>query len=260
MKSRLLLLIVAYHPSKDEVENILSCLNLLQSNVNYALVVNDYHGTEPADKLAKGAKYVIRNSDNPGYGVAINRLFKSIPNPPDFVGFLNTDLTWKVGTFETMLDWIAINHDVNLLAPLILDRSNYIQKLCKQNPTFLGLLSRRFIPHWLKPRFLLNYDKWYTMNAFDYNSIFDVPYLSGCCMVARSSSFIDCGGFDERYFLYLEDADLTRMLSQTGRCIHFPYSSVVHSWGRANHHKLSLTIVNIVSAFKYFTKWGLSLW
>ena len=59
------------------------------------------------------------------------------------------------------------------------------------------------------------------MNAYDYGSIFDVPYLSGCCMVARSSSFIDCGGFDERYFLYLEDADLTRMLSETGRCIHF---------------------------------------
>ena len=128
------------------MDSILSCLNFLRSNVDYALVINDYVANEPVDKLAKEAQYVVRNPDNPGYGAAINRLFNSIPNVPDFVGFLNTDLTWEVGTFETILDWIAIHDDVNILSPLILDSSKNIQKLCKQHPTFLGLFSRRFIP------------------------------------------------------------------------------------------------------------------
>ena len=87
MNSRLLLLIVAYHPSSEEVDSILSCLNFLRSNVDYALVINDYVANEPVDKLAKEAQYVVRNPDNPGYGAAINRLFNSIPNVPDFVGF-----------------------------------------------------------------------------------------------------------------------------------------------------------------------------
>ena len=93
----------------------------------------------------------------------------------------------------------------------------------------------------------------------DYSSIFDVPYLSGCCMIARTSSFIESGGFDQRYF-YLEDADLTRSMRKYGRCIHFPYVSVVHSWGRGNYRNIWLMLINIVSAFIYFKKWGIALW
>ena len=40
-------------------------------------------------------------------------------------------------------------------------------------------------------------------------------------MFVRSSAFEKVGGFDERYFLYLEDADLTRVLSLVGKCIIF---------------------------------------
>ena len=79
-------------------------------------------------------------------------------------------------------------------------------------------------------------------------------------MVIDSSIFINSGGFDERYFLYLEDADLTRKLSSFGRCVHFPCASVTHKWGRGNHKDLRLSIVNIISACKYFLKWGLTLW
>ena len=104
------------------------------------------------------------------------------------------------------------------------------------------------------------YDEWYTMANKDYSSIFDVPYLSGCCMIARTSSFIESGGFDQRYFLYLEDADLTRSMSRYGRCVHFPYASVVHSWGRGNYRNIWLMLINIVSAFIYFKKWGIALW
>ena len=82
------------------------------------------------------------------------------------------------------------------------------------------MLSRRFLPDNLKPLWLRNYDKWYIMSNKDYNAIFDAPYLSGCCMVIRTSSFISIGGFDERYFLYLEDADITRSLSGSS-CLHF---------------------------------------
>ena len=59
--------------------------------------------------------------------------------------------------------------------------------------------------------------------------------LAAVCMIIDSSVFINSGGFDERYFLYLEDADLTRSLSNFGRCIHFPYSQITHKWGRGNY-------------------------
>ena len=98
------------------------------------------------------------------------------------------------------------------------------------------------------------------MGHKNYDSVFEAPYLSGCCMLIRTTSFIAVGGFDERYFLYLEDADITRSLSSIGRCLHLPTLSVVHNWGRGNYRSLRLLVVNLISAFKYFTKWGLQIW
>ena len=98
------------------------------------------------------------------------------------------------------------------------------------------------------------------MADHDCSQVFDVEYLSGCCMLIRMEAFQSCGGFDERFFLYLEDADLTRSLARWGRCIHLPVASVVHGWGRGNYRNLRLMAVNLVSAWHYFRKWGWQLW
>ena len=116
----------------------------------------------------------------------------------------------------------------------------------------LGLFSRRFLPNALKPGWLKRYDRWYVMADQNYEEIFEAPYLSGCCMLMRSEAFRRIGGFDERYFLYLEDADLTRSLARDGRCVHLPLASVVHGWGRGNYRNLRLMAVNLISAWHYF--------
>lgn len=256
----LLLLIVAYHPSQLEVDQLRSCLEDLSSNIGYAVVVNDHRKGEPVEQLADGADYFLANRDNPGYGRAVNRLVVRLGALPEFIGILNTDLSWEPESFEGMLKWLSGHSAVNLAVPQIVNESGNITKLCKQNPTLLGLLSRRFLPDIIKPRWLKHYDRWYEMADYDYNSIIDSTYLSGCCMLVRSEAFRGAGGFDERYFLYLEDADLTRTLSLEGRCIHLPIAQVVHGWGRGNYHNLDLMAVNLISAWHYFRKWGWALW
>ena len=54
--------------------------------------------------------------------------------------------------------------------------------------------------------------------------IFESQYLSGCFLVIKANIFDQINGFDERYFLHFEDADITRELSKIGKCIHFPYA------------------------------------
>ena len=260
MKRQLLLLFVAYHPSSSEVVNLLHCLSNMSSKLGYAVVVNDYQPGEAVDQLREGADHFLTNSDNPGYGRAANRLVGQIGDISPYLGVLNTDLSWISGTFETILSWLELHPDVCLAAPQILDQDRIPQKLCKQHPTLLGLLSRRFLLDRFKPAFLKRYDRWYVMSDKNYQDVFEVPYLSGCCMLMRSDVFSSVGGFDERYFLYLEDADLTRSMAQHGRCVHLPVASVIHNWGRGNYQSLSLMIVNILSAWHYFRKWGLSLW
>ena len=256
----LLLLIVSYHSSKHEVLSLSACLNNLSDNISYAVIVNNASNGDPINRLEENSEAFLRVEENLGYGRAVNRLFSCFDKPPRYIAVLNTDLTWDHGTFEDSIDFLESNTNVSLIVPRILSPSGEVQLLCKQNPTLLAMLSRRFLPDNLKPLWLRNYDKWYIMSNKDYNAIFDAPYLSGCCMVIRTASFISIGGFDERYFLYLEDADITRSLSGVGRCLHFPRVSVVHSWGRGNYKSFRLLFVNLISSFKYFLKWGLKVW
>lgn len=253
-------MIVSYHSSTSEVSALAACLDTLPNHISYAVIVNDYSNNQPIDQIEVKSELFLRVQDNLGYGRAINKLFSSLERIPTYIGILNTDLIWEQGTFETAINYLDSNDNVSLIVPRILSPLGQVQYLCKQNPTLFALFSRRFVPNYLKPIWLRNYDNWYVMAGKNYNHIFDAPYLSGCCMVIRSSSFIAIGGFDERYFLYLEDADITRSLSRIGRCLHFPHISVVHSWGRGNYKSLRLLFVNFISSFKYFSKWGFKLW
>ena len=156
----LVLIFVAYHPSFEEIDKLLTCLSSLPDEIGYAVSVNDYRSGEAVDELCAGADLFIRNKDNPGYGRAVNRVVSLLKDIPSYLAILNTDLTWNSGTFETMLEWAEGHPHVSLMVPQILDSSGQIQKLCKQNPTVLGLFSRRFVPEYFKPRWLKNYDQW----------------------------------------------------------------------------------------------------
>jgi len=257
---QLVLLFVAYHPRLREVEKLQACLAALPPHVGYAVVVNDHAPGEPVDQLRAGADCFLVNRDNPGYGRAVNRLLVRLGELPPYIGVLNTDLSWQEGTFEQLLGWLQQHSQVSLAVPQILDGSGSPQQLCKQHPTVLGLFSRRFLPGWLKPTWLKRYDRWYVMAEQDYQEVFEAPYLSGCCMLIRSEAFRSAGGFDERYFLYLEDADITRTLARDGQCVHLPIAGVVHGWGRGNYRNLRLMAVNLSSAWHYFRKWGWALW
>ena len=256
----LVLLFVAYHPSEKEVDRLQSCLRQLPPRVGYAVAVNDHRSGEPVERLEAEADLFLSSRENAGYGRAVNRLVERLDALPPYLGVLNTDLTWSEGSLTTLLDWMKCHPDVNLAVPQILDERGAPQQLCKRNPTVLGLFSRRFWPDWLKPSWLKRYDRWYVMADQNYQEVFEAPYLSGCCMLVRRDAYQEIGGFDERYFLYLEDADLTRSLAQQGRCIHLPVAAVVHSWGRGNYRDLRLMVVNLISAWLYFWKWGWSLW
>jgi GT2 family glycosyltransferase len=261
---RLVLLLVAFHPGAAEVEVLQSCLAQLPESIAYAVFVNDHRGDEPVDRLESGALIFIRERRNLGYGRAMNRLAHRVgellPSPPSYLGLFNTDLSWQPGELQQMIAWMDHHPQVALAVPRIVAPDGEEQKLCKRDPTLLSLFSRRFLPESLKPRRLRHYDQWYVMADYNYDDVFDVPYLSGCCMFVRTQKFLEVGGFDDRYFLYLEDADLTRSLRATGRCVHVPRVAVTHAWGRGNHNSRWLTLVNLQSAWIYFRKWGLRLW
>ncbi|MCP9772436.1 glycosyltransferase family 2 protein [Synechococcus sp. Tobar12-5m-g] len=259
---RAALIFVAYHPGQEEVKRLQACLSALPEWIGYVVVANDHRVGEAVDQLMANSLLFLGNQDNPGYGRAVNQAVQALQERdvlPSFIGAINTDITWVPGTFARLITWLEKRPDVVLAVPRLISSSGETQHLCKHDPTVLGLFSRRFVPQFMKPRALRRYDEWYVMSEKNYATIFDVEYLSGCCMLIRSAAFLEVGGFDSDFFLYLEDADITRALRRIGRAIHLPLESVIHNWGRGNYRSWRLVFVNLHSAWIYFCKWGFKL-
>jgi GT2 family glycosyltransferase len=83
-----------------------------------------------------------------------------------------------------------------------------------------------------------------------------VPYLSGCFMLLRQESLRKIGLFDERFFMYPEDIDLSRRMAVCYDTLFFPLATVTHEHGAASRKSLRMLLIHLVNIFKYFNKWG----
>jgi hypothetical protein len=89
-----------------------------------------------------------------------------------------------------------------------------------------------------------------------YNRVMDVPYLSGCFMLFRTAALRRIGLFDERFFMYPEDIDITRRMNAEYRTVFFPGATVVHDHARESYKSRRSLRIHVENSIKYFNKWG----
>jgi hypothetical protein len=97
------------------------------------------------------------------------------------------------------------------------------------------------------------------MQSSNYDKPFRVPFGQGSFLVIRTELFKEISGFDERFFMYLEDADLCKRVNEISEVVYFPGTTVIHKWERGSHKNLKLFKMHMKSMFKYFSKWGFKL-
>jgi hypothetical protein len=139
--------------------------------------------------------------------------------------------------------------------PKILNPDGSIQHLCKRLPAPSDLLIRRFFPQALKSLAKERLAR-YEFRDRDYNSVLSVPVLSGCFMMINSVALSQVGIFDERFFMYLEDVDLSRRIHQRFETLYYPEVAIYHGYEKGSYHSVRLMMHHIVSALRYFQKWG----
>jgi hypothetical protein len=130
-----------------------------------------------------------------------------------------------------------------------------MQYFCRLLPTPFDLFTRRFVPGFLQPVLKKRVDN-YLLADKDYTKAMNIPNLPGCFMFFRVSSLLQVGLFDESYFMYVEDVDLTRRLHEQFKTVYYPYIEIKHGLARGSYKFSILTWYHIKSAFYYFNKWG----
>lgn len=191
---------------------------------------------------------------NLGFGAAHNLGFSLGEKSPYFL-ILNPDLSLHEDTIDKSLEYLNQNPGVGMLSPKILHLDGSLQNLMKRNPTFRALLGRFFSPATYLPTVRKQMDL-YEMKDVGVDQTVTLGFASGCCMFVRSDLFAKVKGFDDRFFLYFEDADLTRSINEVSKALYCPQITVTHEWRRANRKQWKYILIALNSAYKYFVKWG----
>ena len=195
----------------------------------------------------------ISNPKNPGFGAAHNIAVKlSEKDDVKYHLILNPDVEFKKDVISELFHFMENNENCALVMPKVLYKNGDLQYLCKKLPTPFELFGKRLPFKSLKN--FINYDL--ELRMFNYNEKLNVPYLSGCFMFCKVKPLVSIGGFDELYFMYMEDLDLTRRLHRDFLTIYYPKVYVIHGYRSESKINKKLLFELIFSAFKYYNKFG----
>jgi GT2 family glycosyltransferase len=256
------IIIVTYN-NFDKVRRCLQ--SIYQSDlatVSFEVVVVDNASTESPDFLKSEfpAIRLIKNHLNLGMGAGNNVGARQALG--EFLLVLNPDTELEPQAIKTMLRYAREHEEAGVIGPKLLYPDGERQISCYHFPSvFTPVMRRTFVGRFFKSK--LND---YLMKSYDLDKIIQVDWLMGSCLLIKKSLFMSVGQFDERFFMYYEDTDLCRRISEAHKKnIYFPLATVIHHHGRASAKSHWLTSIfankmaqiHLTSHLKYFIKWGI---
>lgn len=174
---------------------------------------------------------LVHGHGNIGYGAAHNLVLTRVES--DFHLLLNPDVVLEPDTLAAGIQYLTENPDIVLTSPAAIDENGIKQHLCKRYPSILTFLIRGFFPGALKELFRNRLARFEMHDLAEHEASTEVSIVSGCFMLVRTSPLKAIHGFDERYFLYFEDFDLSLRLGRLGKLSYLPAMQIVHGGGHA---------------------------
>ena len=246
--------LVLYNTSNDDIIRILDTINLNKLIDRFYLIDNSPKKLVPCEIL-KNYNYVeyIFNNKNLGYGTGHNiAIKKSLLKKNKYHLVINPDIYFESKMVFGLIDFMNKNSQIGQVMPKILNENESIQRVAKLLPRPLDLFQRAFLPSFLMKK----NQRIFTLSKYRYDRVLEAPYLSGCFMFLRLEALKKVGIFDERFFMYPEDIDLSRRIHMKYKTVVNPFFSVIHRHEKASYKSLKMKIIHVYNVIKYFNKWG----
>lgn len=196
----------------------------------------------------------IFNPVNPGFGAGHNIAIKeSIEAGFNYHFIINPDVVFTQDVIGKMLKYMKENSDVGMMMPEVLNEDGTVQNLPKLLPSPFSVVMRKI----KYPKFYYNqFINEYELRFVNAKKVYNAPILSGCFTLLRLSAIKEIGMYDDRFFMYFEDWDLSRRMHQKYKTIYFPHVSIIHGYESGANKNKRLFKIFIKSANTYFKKWG----
>jgi N-acetylglucosaminyl-diphospho-decaprenol L-rhamnosyltransferase len=256
VSDELVVVTVTYSPGSHLDRFLATLSHATDRPVTVVMADNGSTDGAPEDALERHPNTrLLRTGGNLGYGTAVNRAVASIEQDstfdPDFLIVANPDVQWGPGSIDALLEAAGRWPDAGALGPLIRDPDGSVYPSARHLPSLVrGGMHAVVGPFWRS-------NPWTAAYRQDRQDPSERPvgWLSGSCLLLRRAAFDQVGGFDERYFMYMEDVDLGDRLGRAGwRNVYVPAAEILHDKGHstgrdparnlAAHHRSTYTFLS----------------
>ena len=193
---------------------------------------------------------LLTQEENRGFGAGHNKVLPLLQS--DYHVIVNPDIRITSDVIGALAAVLDTHPDVSMITPKILNTDGTEQFLPKRKPRVRYMLAGRLEKFSKRMARLRNE---YTMKNEETGKPMEIEFSTGCFSMIRTDVFRKLGGFDERFFMYLEDADLTLRARKFGKALFWPEVSVIHGWERSSAKKLKFLWIHMNSMKKFIKKW-----
>ena len=261
MEKELTLTIVAYRNYEDVKKAITTIEQYTSKKIKKQIYIVDNSSTSDDDAVLvsfnnyiskyRDIKY-INTKSNIGFGKGHNYVLNELDSK--YHAIVNPDIIINEDALNTIISYLDKNEDVGMVIPNIVGEDGQRQEVYRLEPTIFDMFIRMFCKKLFKKR-----KAKHTMQNMDYTKPFQVPFGQGSFLVIRTDIFKKLNGFDDNFFMYLEDADLCKRVNQVSKLMYLPTATVIHKWGKGSHKNKTLFKHHVNSMKYYFKKWGYKL-
>ena len=218
--------------SYNVADLLVRCVESLRADGIDRIVVVDNASADDsvaAIRRADPRVEVVALDRNLGYGAGANRGVERTAEAHVLV--LNPDVEVEPGSTKVLLEALARDHGLALVGPRIVTQEGEVYPSARTFPDLVDAAGHAFL-HFVWPS--NPFSRRYRMLDWDHRDARDVDWVAGTHLLARRSAWDQVGGFDDAFFMYMEDVDLCWRLHAAGwRVGYEPRASVIHGIGRS---------------------------
>ena len=242
--------IVVHNAPVAQLSKALHCL--LGNGVDCVWIL-DNGGDESLRQCCQSERIIYQHIPNNGYGAGHNvGIRQARAMGSEFHLVMNADVWWRGDVITPLAEYMRNHLDVGQMMPRVRYPDGALQYACRMLPTPLDMFVRRFLPTCLARR----HNDRYLLADADHDLAFNCPYLLGSFMFFRMEALWQVGLFDERFFLYPEDIDITRRVHRKWLTLYYPEVEIAHEHAAASRRNFRLFTIHAVNLVRYFNKWG----
>jgi GT2 family glycosyltransferase len=197
---------------------------------------------------------VVKGHGNVGYGAGQNLAIEMVSS--DYHLILNPDVLLEENALVEGLRYLSEHAEVAMLVPQGFDPHNEYARLSKRHPSLLVLLLRAMAVRSSDGVLGRRVARYTYGGELPCDAPKSITLASGCFMLCRTDTLKKVNGFDERYFLYFEDYDLSLRVKNYGAIVELPQARITHHGGHTARRDLRRVAHFVRSGVRFFNRYG----